>query len=100
MLIYLDTHTDRYTYACFELHKHIYTYTYIAHTDRYIHTYIQIQTHIQIDITPKYIRCFELHTDMLQIQIDIYTYIDILSNLPHTPNIILHQHNTLTYIVV
>ena len=75
MLIYLDTHTDRYTYACFELHKHIYTYTYIAHTDRYIHTYIQIQTHIQIDITPKYIRCFELHKDMLQIQIDIYTYI-------------------------
>ena len=55
MLIYLDTHTDRYTYACCELHKHIYTYTYIAHTDRYIHTYIQIQTHIQIDITPKYI---------------------------------------------
>ena len=58
-------HTDRY-HRCFELH------IYIAYTDRYIHTYIQIQMHMQRDIRPKHI------TNILHIQVDIYTHRQIL----------------------
>ena len=54
-------HTDRY-HRCFELH------IYIAYTDRYIHTYIQIQMHMRRDIRPKHM------TNILHIQVDIYTH--------------------------
>ena len=43
---------------------HIYMYIYV-----YIYIYIYRQTQTDID------RCFELHTYILHIQIDIYTHI-------------------------